>query len=304
MAFPYLTDLVRELSGLDFPLPVPMFGLMVALAFFVSIRVSRLEVQRLHGAGLIGLARYRAERKPGSVDRYAPPQEIISDLAVFALITGLVGARIFHVLEYPHEFLIDPWGMIFTRNGFTFYGGLIVGTLVGVVYVKRKGLAIAPFCDALAPAMMLGYAIGRLGCQLSGDGDWGLAANMTLKPEWFPSWLWAQTYENNIVGVVIAPPGVYPTPIYEVLMGLLAFAILWGLRRHSFQSGWLFSLYLVLSGIERLVIEQIRVNSVVSIFGMVVTQAEIIAGALVFLGVCGLTLLSRPEKRSSNVASA
>ncbi len=223
---------------------------------------------------------------------------------MLALITGFVGARIFHILEYSHEFLINPWGMIFTRNGFTFYGGLIVGTLVGVVYVKRKGLAIAPFCDALAPAMMLGYAIGRLGCQLSGDGDWGLASNMTLKPEWLPSWLWAQTYENNIVGVVIAPPGVYPTPIYEVLMGLLAFAVLWGLRRHSFQSGWLFSLYLVLSGIERLVIEQIRVNSVVSIFGMVVTQAEIIAGVLVLLGVCGLTLLSHPEKRSSNAASA
>lgn len=303
-AFPYLSDLVRELTSLDLPLPVPMFGLMVAIAMLVSIWVSRLEVQRLHEVGLIGLARFRAERKHGAVDRYAPPQEIVSDLATLALITGIIGARVFHILEYPHEFLENPWGMVFTRNGFTFYGGLIVGTLVGAAYVKRRELAAASFCDALAPAMMLGYAIGRLGCQLSGDGDWGIVANMALKPEWLPSWLWAQTYENNIVGVVIAPPGVYPTPIYEMLMGLLAFAALWSLRRHSFQSGWLFSLYLVLSGIERIVIEQIRVNSVVSVFGMVVTQAEIIAGALVLLGVCGLVLLGHPKERGANVASA
>jgi phosphatidylglycerol---prolipoprotein diacylglyceryl transferase len=279
-----------------------MFGLMVAVALLVSIRVSRLEVGRLHDAGIIGLARCRTERRSGTADRYVPPQEIVGDLAMVALIAGLVGARVFHLLEYPREFLANPWGMIFSRNGFTFYGGLIVGTLVGVAYVRRKGLAIPAFCDALAPAMMLGYAIGRIGCQVSGDGDWGIAANMALKPEWFPGWLWAQTYEHNIVGVVIPPPGVYPTPIYETFMGLLAFAALWGLRKHPFQTGWLFCLYLLLSGIERLAIEQIRVNSVGSIFGVVVTQAEVVSGALAILGACGLAFLRRPKGRTGNVA--
>lgn len=274
---------------------------MVMAALFVSTWVSRLEVRRLHEAGTIGLAKCFTERTSGGAAKYVAPQEIVNDLSVLALISGLVGARVFHILEYPHEFLANPWDMIFTRNGFTFYGGLIVGALVGVAYVRRRGLAVTPLCDALAPAMMLGYAIGRVGCQVSGDGDWGIAANMAIKPDWLPIWLWAQTYEHNIVGIPIAPPGVYPTPVYETLMGLLAFAILWRLRRHSFQSGWLFSLYLVLNGIERLAIEQIRVNSVFSVFGIAVTQAEIIAGALVFLGTCGLALLSRPEKRRSNV---
>jgi len=82
-------------------------------------------------------------------------------------------------------------------------------------------------CDAVAPALMLGYAVGRLGCQISGDGDWGIPADMALKPGWLPAWLWAQTYANNIFGAAIAPPGVYPTPIYETLLSLAAFGVLW-----------------------------------------------------------------------------
>jgi phosphatidylglycerol:prolipoprotein diacylglycerol transferase len=102
--------------------------------------------------------------------------------------------------------------------------------------------------------------IGRIGCQISGDGDWGIAANMALKPDWLPSWLWAQTYDNNIYGELIAAPGVYPTPIYETAMALLCFALLWPCGAIHSRIGWLFSLYLLLAGAERLLIEQIRVN--------------------------------------------
>jgi phosphatidylglycerol:prolipoprotein diacylglycerol transferase len=183
--------------------------------------------------------------------------------------------------------------MIFSRSGLSIFGGLIFGVLAGLVCVRRWRLPVRPLLDAVAPAMMLGYAIGRIGCQVSGDGDWGIAANMSLKPGWLPTWAWAQTYQNNVYGEVIAAPGVYPTPMYETLMGLACFALLWALRKHPYQIGWLFSVYLALAGIERLLIEQIRVNPVFDFGGLHLTQAELIAFALIVLGLVGVATLSR-----------
>ena len=143
--------------------------------------------------------------------------------------------------------------------------------------------------------MMMGYAIGRIGCQLSGDGDWGIAADVALKPSWIPLWLWAQTYEGNVAGVLIEPPGVYPTPIYETVMALVAFAILWALRKHPWRAGWLFSLFLLLTGIERLLVEQIRVNVSFDLLGLQLTQAELIAAAMLVAGLFGAVVLRKPR---------
>lgn len=297
LAFPYLSDLVKALTGLDLPLPLPTFGMMVATAAIVSIRISRVEVQRLYEAGRIGLAKRRIKSDDGQyLNQTIFPQDVISDLITFALIIGLIGARVFHIIEHPNEFIADPWGMIFSRGGFTFLGGLICGTLAGFWYAKKHELSVTTLCDGLAPAIMLGYAIGRIGCQLSGDGDWGIPANMAAKPDWLPVWFWAQTYDNNIVGVTIATPGVYPTSIYETVLGCIIFGILWRLRKHPFKSGWLFALYLLLSGAERFSIEQIRVNTVGNFLGVVVTQAEMISLGLMLLGVLGLVLNTRSAK--------
>ena len=172
--------------------------------------------------------------------------------ASIGFFTGLLGARLFHLLEHPREFLAHPAAMLLSRSGFTIFGGLIVGITRGRASTRaRKRAPLAPMLDAVAPALMLGYAIGRIGCQISGDGDWGIAADLAAKPAWLPTWLWAQTYDGNIAGVTIPPPGVYPTPIYEALMGFAAFALLWRLRRHAHAPGWLFGVYLLLAGIER-----------------------------------------------------
>jgi phosphatidylglycerol:prolipoprotein diacylglycerol transferase len=128
--------------------------------------------------------------------------------------------------------------------------------------------------DAAAPSLMLGYGIGRLGCQLAGDGDWGIASDMTLKPGWLPDWLWAQTYDGNIVGVAIPAPGVYPTPIYEAAAAFALFGVLWALRSTAQRPGHLFAVYLVLAGFERLLVEKIRINPQHDWLGVVVTQAE------------------------------
>jgi len=298
MSYPMLSDLVRDVTGHDLPLPVPMFGLLVAAALLTTMWITERELKRLYGIGRIGAAWRRVKEKDGTVVKEpVAPQELVTGLAITMVAAGIVGARIFHLLEYPAAFIADPWGMIFTRSGFTIYGGLIFGLAAATAYAKRHGLPIPVLADALAPALMMGYAIGRIGCEVSGDGDWGIASNMALKPSWIPMWLWAQTYEHNIAGVTIAPPGVYPAPIYETLMSLVGFAVLWSVRKHPFRCGWLFALFMVLSGIERFLIEQIRVNATLDIAGLAVTQAEIVAILFFLAGVAGLAILTKREAR-------
>lgn len=297
MSYPYLSDVVKALTGYDIPLPLATFGLMVACAMLAAAACLRAELQRLHLAGRIGNARRQVRAKDGtSTWIEMAPQEIVPNMTLAVLVAGIVGARLFHILEHTDSFMAAPWDMIFSRSGLSIFGGLILGTITGVIYVRRWNLPARPLCDAIAPAMMLGYAIGRIGCQISGDGDWGSVADMALKPDWLPTWLWAQTYDNNVIGELIAAPGVYPTPMYETAMGLVCFAVLWALRKHPFQAGWLFSVYLLMAGAERLLIEQIRVNPVLD-FGVVrATQAEMIAVALIGLGAAGIAILSRRAK--------
>lgn len=297
MSYPYLSDVVRALTGFDLPLPLATFGLMVACAMLAAAACLRAELRRLHQAGRIGNARRRVL---GAWIEVAP-QEIVPNMTLAVLVAGIVGARLFHILEHSDSFMAAPWDMIFSRSGLSIFGGLILGTIAGVIFVRRWHLPARPLCDAIAPAMMLGYAVGRIGCQVSGDGDWGTAANMALKPDWLPMWMWAQTYDNNIVGEIIAAPGVYPTPMYETAMGLLCFGVLWALRKHPFQAGWLFALYLLMAGVERLLIEQIRVNPVLDMGAFHATQAEMIAVALIGFGLAGLAVLGRRAKREAAV---
>ena len=274
MSYPFLSDVVRDAFGVDVPLPIPTFGLMVGIAFFVGLRVATIETKRL-----------------------LPMQSanFMDNAGLIAFFTGLVGARLFHLLEHPREFMADPMAMLFSRGGFTIFGGLIVGTISGLAYARAKRAPIAPLLDAVAPAIMLSYAIGRIGCQISGDGDWGIAANLAAKPDWLPTWFWAQTYDGNIAGVVIPPPGVYPAPIYETLMSLVGFGILWTLRRHRHAPGWLFGVYLLLTGVERFLIELIRVNATYDLFGLQVTQAQIIAVACVLGGIILIWRRAKPR---------
>jgi phosphatidylglycerol:prolipoprotein diacylglycerol transferase len=272
MTFPYVTDLLNAILGTQWDLPFPTFGVVVLTAVFVATGVARLEAKRLESVG----------RLPSLA------HAVVSDLAFVSTVAGIVGARVFYIADNADEFLAAPAAMIFSRSGFSIYGGLCFGIATGVLYLRRRSVPIAPMLDAAAPALMLGYALGRLGCQLAGDGDWGIAADLAAKPSWLPVWLWAQTYDGNILGVVIPEPGVYPTPIYESLAALVLFGVLWAFRSHEHRAGYLFSLYLVCAGFARLLIEKIRINPEHDLLGISVTQAEAISTVLVVAGLVGM----------------
>jgi phosphatidylglycerol:prolipoprotein diacylglycerol transferase len=284
MSYPYLSDIINSMFGTELHIPIAMFGSFVALAAVTASAIAKSEAKRLERAGMIGSGRLMGG---GPVAAHA----IVGNLAIICVLWGVVGARLFHILEYPREFLFDPLSMLLSGGGFSIYGGLIVGAVAGALYVRRRQLPMLPMLDAVAPALAAGYGIGRIGCQISGDGDWGIAANMALQPDWLPTWLWAQTYENNIVGVTIASPGVYPTPIYEALMSFIIFCILWGLRGVGYaRCGFIFSLYLLLSGFARMLIEKIRINTEYHLFGASFTQAEFISTFFIFSGLIGILL--------------
>jgi phosphatidylglycerol:prolipoprotein diacylglycerol transferase len=290
MAYPYITDAINDALGTEIHLPIATFGLLVACAIFVAIYVTHKEVMRLNCI-------------TGALDLNGQhPKNLVTDLAFVTTLSGIAGAKLFDAIEQPQRLLNDPLGVIFSTAGFSIYGGLILGCLAGIVFLKRKSIAILPMLDATAPALSLGYAIGRLGCQFSGDGDWGKPADIALKPQWLPDWLWAQTYPNNVAQVDILAPGVYPTPLYEAVVALLIFIALWRLRHLLKFTGQLFCSYLICSSTARFMVEFIRVNYQYDVLGIYLSQAQIISGALFSGGVLGLFLI-RKKSRFLNIAS-
>lgn len=297
--YPRLSDIFSDVFGFDFPMPIYSFGAMVAIAVLTAAWLLRMELDRMYRAGRLPAVRVPDEEKgkrkrSGTVQR--SPAVLVGTITILALVSGFAGAKLFHILENLPDFFSNPMGMVFSTGGFTFYGGLLVAAGTLAWYARKYGLHVWTFADAVAPGLMIAYGIGRIGCHLAGDGDWGIASDLSSKPGWVPTWLWAETYPNNILNVDLAPPGVYPTPIYEFLMAGILFGVLWSLRRHPFLGGWLFSLYLVFAGIERFLIEQIRVNNTFEMIGLVVTQAEVISVCIILAGVIGLVLTTR--KRS------
>jgi prolipoprotein diacylglyceryl transferase len=230
------------------------------------------------------------------------PYQLMSNVVGIAALAGLLGAKLFHNLENLDEFFADPMGALFSFSGLTFYGGLIVATYAVLSYTSRNHIPSLHMIDAAAPGLILAYGIGRIGCHLSGDGDWGIAATLP-KPEIlsaFPDWFWSFSYPHNVINEGIPIPGcdgnhcfqlaaaVYPTPLYESVLAIFIFIVLWVLRKHISVPGMLFSVYLILNGTERFFIEQIRVNSTYHIFGKQITQAELIASALILIGIAGI----------------
>jgi prolipoprotein diacylglyceryltransferase len=242
----------------------------------------------------------------------------MGNITTIALLSGFAGAKLFHILENPSGLsLLAIADAFFSTGGWTFYGGLIAGGAGVLIYCYRKGINLLRMLDAGGPAMLLSYGIGRFGCQFSGDGDWGIA-NTGPKPlSWIPDWAWSYTYPHNVLGGQsggMAPEGmipipgctgdycyelavpVYPTPLYEALMGLMLFFVLWKFLRHRIQApGKLFACYMVFAGAERFLIEAIREHgeSLYSLGSVTFSQAQMISLLLMLGGE--LWLLKKPS---------
>ena len=229
------------------------------------------------------------------------PSDRIGDITLIAAFTGILGAKFFAVFEDMSNLRGGNFfEILLSGSGLAIYGGLIGGTVGVVLYLLKHKIDTFQVADAVAPALMVGYGVGRLGCQLSGDGDWGIVNESPTPSWWFlPDWLWTFKYPQNVLnqGVPIEDcvglycrelaQGVYPTPIYEMVMAFIIVAILWTLRKRLKVPGMLFCVYLMLNGVERYWIEKIRVNSRYDIFGYHPTQAEIIAVLFFLVGAIG-----------------
>ena len=264
----------------------------------------------------------RAKKKPEEKEIEITSAEHVGSMTLIAALFGFMGAKIFHILENFGSFLDKPGDMIFSFSGLTMYGGLIMGSVAVLVYAHRKGMNIFHVMDACAPGLFLAYGVGRLGCHVSGDGDWGIV-NKAPKPDWLswaPDWAWAYDYPNNVNGTVIPndldpsylqwqvnsmfnPTGeirllepVFPTPFYEAIICIGLFFLFWSLRKKFLTPGVLFGCYLILNGVERFTIELIRVNTTLFTLGSFrVTQAEFIAFCLVTIGVA-MTVWAKKRK--------
>jgi phosphatidylglycerol:prolipoprotein diacylglycerol transferase len=214
------------------------------------------------------------------LDELGKPVDWAYEMGFAALIGGLVGARVNFVIENYDSVKDDLLGNIFTGSGLVWYGGAIGGALAVFLWAWWRGFLTLALLDLAAPALAIGYAIGRCGCQLSGDGDYG--------KNWDGPW--AMAYPD---GTEPIDTPVHPTPVYETLaMGLVAL-VLWQLR-DRLTNGLLFALYLLLAGTERFLVEFVRRNEDVAI-GL--TQAQLISLVMMIAGAVWLLLAFRRSPR-------
>ncbi|HVA78572.1 MAG TPA: prolipoprotein diacylglyceryl transferase [Candidatus Binataceae bacterium] len=263
------------------PLTVYSYGLMMALGFLVADWVVSTEC-----------------RRRGISPDYA------SSLIVWAAVIGIASSRLLDIFNNFSSYWADPKSMIFSGSGFVWYGGMI-GGIIAVYFVSRRyGIPFLQTADMSAPALAIGQAIGRIGCLLSGDGDWGLPSTLP----------WAMAYPKAIVGwnsetvLKLGPGGtlvsgyfpgvrVHPTPIYEAILYTGVFLILWSLRKKGLTDGRLLYLYLILAGLSRFMVEFLRVNP--RVFAGL-SEAQVIAIGMMIVG--GIAWMLSGEKHADATA--
>jgi len=256
------------------PFTVYSYGLMLGIAFIVASWLLTKEIERKKLNPNFG-----------------------TEITILAIVFGIIGAKIFHLLENFDSFLSDPVGMMFNPGGLTFFGGLIVAVIAIWIYARKKKIPFLVFADAAAPALALAYGIGRIGCHLAGDGDYGIPTDLP----------WGTNYENGTVppsvmfqgseiagnypgGIVPDNTPLHPTPIYEFLICAVIFLILWKLRKKDWIDGKLFMFYLIFISIERFLVEFIRLNPRI-LLGL--SEAQLISVVLFTGGAVGLVYYAK-----------
>ena len=249
------------------PITIPTFGLMVATGLLVAAYVLQADFDRRR-EGFLRRGYFQESKEPSHHDE--------GFLVIgIAGISGLVGARLYHLLESPRDLMADP-SLLYSRFGFAWFGGFIGGFIALFFLARHYRIPVLGFMDLCSSAAAVGYAIGRIGCLLSGDGDYGVPTKLP----------WGMSFPN---GVVPTTEKVHPTPIYEFLIWMLIAVILWRVGKNALNGeapGRIFSYYLILTGVARFLIEFIRINPR-SFFGMSNAQTaslvSVVVGVLLFL---------------------
>jgi len=230
------------------PITLQTFGLMMGLAFIVS---GALVARRLRELG--------------------KPVDWAYEMVFAALVGGIVGARLWWVAENWSEAKDDVIGSLFSGSGLVWYGGAIGGAICVLGWAWRRGFFTLTLLDVASVPLAAGYAVGRIGCQLAGDGDYGIPWNGP----------WAMAYPHGTVPTTVK---VHPTPVYETITMLIVAAVLWRLR-DRWRPGTLFALYLILAGAERFLVEFIRRNDAI-LLGL--TQPQVLSLAMIAGGAIWL----------------
>ncbi len=252
------------------PVPVYSYGLMLGITFLVASSLFNRELKR------------------NGMD-----ENISVTITFLCLIGGIVGSKLFYVIEEWNFGGGLPFSSYLTKDvllspsGLTFYGGLIFAIVLVLIYCRSKKLSVLKIFDLMAPGAAIGYGFARIGCHLSGDGDYGIPVNGTM---------WEFLGYSYLNGTVPTKPGVlvHPTSIYEFIAAIFIFLFLWKSRDKYKTSGIIFAYYLILSGIERLIIEVIRLNPRI-VMGL--SQAQIISLVMILIGVFLLYIKLNDEKK-------
>ena len=260
------------------PFDLPTFGLMVATGLLLASYILQADFRRraIHADAFL--------------------------IIRVAGLAGIVGARLYHVLESPSEFFANPGPFLFTRFGFAWFGGFLGGFAALVILSRREKIPLLTFLDACSPAACVGYAIGRIGCLLSGDGDYGIPTHVPWGMS-FPMGV-VPTTETCVQQGWPADCRVHPTPLYEFFVWMLIAYVLWrigaGVLREKESAGLVFCGYLVFTGIARYLVETIRINPR-SFLGMSNAQAASVASVL--LGVALFFVLRKMRAITPQPAS-
>jgi phosphatidylglycerol---prolipoprotein diacylglyceryl transferase len=239
-------------------------------------------------------------------------EDRIGDVLIISMIGGVVGSKIMDAFDNPEsmaDFLANPIASL--TSGLSILGGLLTVSILLIAYAWKNKIKILPFIDSLSPPFFLSYAIGRLGCQFAGDGCWGISTNGLIKPSWLPDFLWGNFYPHNVnrdgipilncsepYCMVLSEPHL-PTPLYETMFVGALFLILWSLRKKwTKYHGAITGLFLVFNGLERFLIEFVRVNTKYSYFGYNLSQAQYISIGMILMGtiLCSWSIWVKKEQ--------
>lgn len=289
------------------PIKIYSYGLMLGIGFLLGGYVLSIEFRRK------------------KID-----PDLASAITIFAVIFGIAGAKLLFLIENWDAFLRHPFSMALSAGGLTWYGGFIVAMVAVFLHVRAKKVPFLKVWDALALALMIGYGVGRLGCHFSGDGDYGVPTQLpwgtiyaqgTAKPTnaleeyflarpeeakfWHYDSLRVIPVGRDRIGYPITRfdelTPLHPVPVYELILSIVGFAILWKLRTRTFPDGKLFMIYLMMASVFRFGIEFVRLNPRI-LCGL--SEAQLISVVIFLIGLLSLAHIDRRARQPSAEAAS